>query len=247
MAKTTLETYFQNFNFHVLDLTAPASFIGGGGEDAPFVALSPQVGFQSADIPSTSVETEEVPVGNDVTPHHLPVGAEVGTATLERGVLIGDMEFYRWTRHTIYGRGKFRRTLGVIQVHGMPKDRNAGVNGGIGAMIQRVGAVLRQGAAALSMAQAGKAGDSADGSAAGAIASGAAAIGGPGGLGRAAAAAIQDFSGRAWVLEDCIPVDYDPATDGLGGDSEDITIASIELQPEKVREANFPPGAGMGA
>lgn len=254
MAKTTLETYFQDFNFHVIDLTAPANILGGGGQ-SPFLALSPQVGFKSADIPDTSIETEEVEIGNDPFPHHHPTGASVGSATLERGVLVGDMEFYEWVRRTAYGRGKIRRTLGVIQVHGMPKQVGAGgasVGGqAIAPMVQRLTAIIAQGAGALAMAQQGVDTQNAAGgrgAAAGAAAQGAATVGGiagGGGAARAGAAALQDISARAWVLEDCIPVNYSPATSGLDADSEDVTMASIELQPDKVREANFPPNAGI--
>jgi len=93
MARWTAFDFYQNFRFHLVDVSL------GGGLNVPLLALNPQLG--------------PFPV---VT----PMGASNVNLTLQRGVYTGEQEFYNWMKQSIAGRGLFRRDLILFQMHRMP-------------------------------------------------------------------------------------------------------------------------------
>ena len=113
MARSSIEEFYQNFRFHLVDITPTT----GAGLSLPLLVLSPQIGFKSVSAPSYQVEQKDFRPGNDPFPVSMPLGASPGPITLSRGVYTGDRDFYQWMMQTIAGRGIWRRDLALIQIH----------------------------------------------------------------------------------------------------------------------------------
>lgn len=216
MANPRFTDYFQNFRFHLFDVTATTGLAGLGGN---IFALSPQIGFQSITAPSLNVETTEVSPGNQPHPVHIATSATVDSITLSRGVHTGDQEFFDWIQKAIYGRGVYRRDLLLVQYHS-PVNNIAEVAGLAGA------------------AQAADtATDVLDAVPGGAAAANAASA--------AAGTALTAFTGkvfaaRSWMLHGVIPVRYKSSGDFDAGSSE-VSIQEIEIDVEYFDESVFGP------
>lgn len=119
MARKRITDYFQNHNFHLLDVS-------------PSLAVPPFVfnlfaSFSSISAPEITLETQEVEEGNFYFKRHVISGGSVGNITLQRGVSFYDSEFWSWISSTIKGEvpkaippvlGGKRRNLLLIQYTG---------------------------------------------------------------------------------------------------------------------------------
>lgn len=258
MARLRLRDFYQNFRYHLLDVTvtrsgglaqaAAQSTLNAAGlgkvapqASGPFTVLQPQIAFSSISHPELDIETEEINGGTNPFPVHFTSGGKIPEITLERGVHLGDQDFHNWAKLAIYGRGLYRRNLLLVQFFSeplIPNDRSLAKLGSATATMGILGGAARLGGGVEQAAQAFL-------SASGLALVGAAALGGSGVTGSIAnvQAAI---SGRAWRLIGCIPTGY-KSGQGLEGTSADITIAEITVQPEYMEEfsLNGPPGQGL--
>jgi len=205
VARPLTDNYFQNFRFHVLDVT-----LSRGALDLPLLALSPQLGFQTVSAPTINVEVTQIRPGNSPFPVSVAKEASISNVTLTRGVLTGDQEFYSWIRQAIYGRGAFRRTLLLVQMHRMLRGDD-----GTLARFGDLGAIV---ATSLGLGAAGAIGD------------GVATVADAAGL-------DVDLYARIWTLWDAIPVRYQPAGT-FDANDEGITLQELELDVEFVSEIN---------
>lgn len=245
MARSGTLDFYQNYAFHLYDLSgskgiaSAMSMSGGGGSPGSVMALTPQLGFSSIAVPGYDIETEEIKAGNDPYPKTFVRSVSVDTVTLSRGVRMGDLEFYRWAMKAMFGRGEYRRTLGLVQLHGMINGES-GWQRFLGATTFALSVFAAAGAV-------GGEGEVSEGLLRNALQGGGAGETVAGGAAAAAGAAGVNIPGaRAWILYDCVPVRYDPAEADLSGEDDDITIMELELQPERFFEYSIPPGAAKG-
>jgi hypothetical protein len=257
LARLRLRDFYQNYRYHLIDVTVTRS--GGIARDAalssltgitkvapesagPFTVLQPQIAFSSISHPQIDVETDEIRGGTNPFPVHFASGGKISEITLERGVHLGDQDFHDWVKLAIYGRGIYRRDLLLVQFFSepiIPGDRSLAKLGSAMSTMTLLSTADRAGGGVEQLAQGIL-------SASGAAVVGAAAVG----VGGEVVGAISDvqaaISGRAWRLLGCIPTGYESGK-GLEGTSSDITIASITIQPEFVEEfsLNGPPGQGL--
>lgn len=209
MARTILEDFYQSHRFHLIDVTPSPSFAGFG---APFLVLSPQVGFSSITSPQLTLETEEIRPGNKSTPVTVIKSGKVEDITLQRGVFVGDNEFYQWIRQAQYGRGLYRRTLLLIHIQ---SELEGGADGP-GPSVS-VGKYLR----IISRASAALAGGSGGGFF--------------GDVASAATSAFTGFAARVFLLKDVVPVRYKAATD-FDATNDGVSIAELDISVEEFTE-----------
>lgn len=259
MARLRLRDFYQNFRYHLLDITvtrsgglagaAALSSLGaatGVGKIAPeasgpFTVLQPQIAFSSISHPGLDIDTEEIKGGTNPFPVHFTSGGKVPEITLERGVHLGDQDFHNWAKLAIYGRGLYRRDLLLVQFFSeplSPTDRTLAKLGAAQATMGLLSTIDGIGGGVEVAAQAF------------ASASGLAIVGAGGQVAAGAAGAVSDvqaaIAGRAWKLIGCIPTGYKSGP-GLEGTSSDITVAEVTVQPEYMEEfsINGPPGQGL--
>lgn len=221
MARWTAFDFYQNFRFHLVDVSQ-AQF---DSVSVPLLALNPQLGFQSISAPGMAVQHREISPGNDPFPVSTPMGATNSNLTLQRGVYTGEQEFYNWVKQAVAGRGLFRRDLILFQMHRMfstTDDKS----------VARLAEVMASLAIGIGQDQFQSA------------------LGGDSSLAGAAAGAVVGVSQllgkpvRFWKLYGCIPVSYS-AGQGFDATDDNMTVASLELHVEHFEEYNAGPPAFM--
>lgn len=220
MARNTAFDFYQNFRFHLVDVS-----VATGAGNSPLLVLNPQIGFQSVSSPGMSVTMRDINPGNDAFPVSTPMGGTNANITLRRGVYTGEQEFYQWTKQAIAGRGMFRRDLILFQMHRMPfteTDKSA----------SRVAEVMGQLAVGIGQKAAEDFAASATGSSLVGDVTGAV-------LG---AAQLNGKPVRFWKLYGCVPTNY-VSGGGLDAGDDNITIAELELHVEHFEEYNAGPPA----
>lgn len=209
MARTTLDDFYQSHRFHLFDIS-PSSAFGGFG--APFLALSPQIGFSSVTAPTLTLETEEIRPGNTPFPVEVVKGSKVEAMTLQRGVFVGDNEFYTWIRQAQYGRGKYRRNL--LLVHLQSETPGGDEASGVIPNPRRLASVFIRVSAALAAGSAGNV------------------------VGDAVSAAVSGVTGiaaRVFILKDCIPIRYKAGTD-FDALNDGVSIQELDISVEDFTE-----------
>ena len=103
-ARTPAEDYIQGFRFRVFEIEGN---IGVFGDE------SPVAGFNNVTIPSITIETAEHRTGNEIWTKKQPGIPTVESATMTRGILLGDTVFYDWVIEKYFGRQPFRTDLEI--------------------------------------------------------------------------------------------------------------------------------------
>lgn len=219
MARPTAFDFYQNFRFHLIDVTVATT-----GLDVPLVALNPQIGFQNISAPGMAIQMREINPGNDPFPVSTPMGATNNNISLQRGVYTGESEFYNWMKQAITGRGLFRRDLIMMQFHRMYSTTDDRSAARFGELMATLGAGLAQKAAEDAVAEE-------TGSAFGDLAG--AAVGTTVGLLKPV---------RFWKLYGCLPVNYS-AGQGFDSGGDTMTVAELEIHVEHFEEYNAGPPA----
>jgi len=212
---------YQNFQFHLFDIT-PTQY---GTDVTPLFIMSPQAAFSEVSEPSIEIDTVEVKSGTSHMPRTVVKAAKCANITLSKGLYTGDQEFYDWVMQAVSGRGQYRRTLGLVQIHGQPL-----VVGGAEINSQRYLSMMALAGLAFSAQDL----DSNNGDLASPIIEAEALVGGF----FAGRTGIHTPACRIWTLYDCIPVSYN-AGDGFSATSDDVTIASIEISVDGFDEYSF--------
>lgn len=221
-----IEDFYQNYNFHVFDLSLSSDV----SIDSALTTLSPTMGFASVDVPTLTLEHEEIDPMNRPHKYKVVKSGTVDSFTLSRGVKVGDTELYEWAKRAQYGRGgSVRKRLLIVQLHTQFFTDN---------IISKLGQFAR----GVSMNFTGQ------------VASRLSELGFgqslSGGIGALTVGAAVDtatrFTGdhywanRMWVLEGCIPEEYSP-NDTLDASDSEVSIMSLTVAPEQIEEYSFAP------
>jgi hypothetical protein len=159
-------------------------------------------------------------------------GGVVGTFTMARGVKVGDQDFYEWTKRAQFGRGgSVRKRLLVIQLHTQFFTDN---------VIEKIGQFAK-GITANFSGQVGRQLGGLAGSQLGAQAIGQGA-GQLAGSGAARLAGDHRWANRMWVLDGCIPEEYQPV-DTLEASDSDVSVMELTVAPEQMEEYDFDPSS----
>lgn len=261
MPRSRLWDLYQNHKFHLLDITESntlTSFLdrrdallglGGtlSGIRAPRQVLSPQYAFQSVSAPSLTVDYEEIKSGTSPFKRHVPTDSEVDPITLQRGVFVGDTDFYDWITAAVYGRSVYRRKLLLVQLFTPPPVIDAGALGTLNptvAWVQLVGGLLVAARDNGAIGGAAKA-LSTTAAAAAFAASAASAVLGDNPIsgqareaGSAASSFLASITARAWILYDCVPASYKSTSD-FDATSADIGLQELEVRMERFEELSM--------
>jgi phage tail-like protein len=218
--------------------------------EAAIPVFTPLFGFSRISSPSISADVETFKDGTYLYPRHVIKGAEVGSVTFERAATMFDADFYDWMTFAIHGNKDFesggtlgkisnalsaaspstyRRTIVIVQFNrinlGKMSDNDPLVRVGLGVGGALVGGLLGN-------IVGGESGTVGVGTVSGAA------------FGAMAAAGLGPFQfasrlpGRAWVLHDCIPINYRAASD-FDASSGQVSFQEIEVQPEYVEELSL--------
>lgn len=211
--------------------------------EASIPVFTPLFGFSRISAPTISAEVETFKDGTYLYPRHVIKGAQVGSVTFERAASMFDADFYDWMTFAIYGNKDFEEggTLGKIASALSVASPNTYRRTIVVVQFNRINlAALSESDNVLIAA----------GTAMGVAAIGAIATGGYGGaqtaaaLGGMMAAGMGPFHfanrlpGRAWVLHDCIPINYQAASD-FDASSGQVSFQSLEVQPEYIEELSL--------
>lgn len=192
-----------------------------------------------------SADVETFKDGTYLYPRHVIKGAEVGSVTFERAASMFDADFYDWMTFAIHGNKEFEGggTLGKIA---------SALSAASPSTYRRTIVVVQFNRINLSALAGGVSDDPliAAAVATGGAFLGALATGTSGGVQTAAtfstmmAVGIGPFQfanrlpGRAWVLHDCIPINYRPASD-FDASSGQVSFQELEVQPEYIEELSL--------
>lgn len=193
MARSFLQDYLQTHAFWLFDF----SEVAGG-----LPVLDPTRGFSAITTPEITAETKTIIEGNNPFATEVVLRASAPRVTLQRGVLLGDFDFYHWMMATLWGRTRFQGR----QVGGRSLRRDL-------LLIQFVARgpfTVAQGVASIEDPTTRSVVDTT----ATALAPGVTAAG--------------RIPARAWVLEGCLPVRYKAGTD-FDATSAAISVAELEL------------------
>jgi phage tail-like protein len=194
--------------------------------------FSPLFGFSSITAPSISLELETFKDGTYIYPRNVAKGATVGAITFQRAATLYDSDFYDWINLAIHGQTSdgstppVRRTIVVIQFTriNLASGSDATAIATAGAFAALLGASLVAGNGInVESAVTG----------AGVISAGALA-----GIGVGPIAYATRLPARAWILHGCLPVHY-TASGELSANSPDVSIMSLEVQPEYIEELSI--------
>lgn len=221
-----IEDFYQNYNFHLFDISTTT----GLSINSALTTLSPQFGFSSIDVPPLTLEHEEIDPMNRQHKYKVVKGGVVDTFTMARGVKVGNQDFYEWTKRAQFGRGgSVRKRLLVVQLHTQYFTDN---------VINKIG----QFAKGITANFSGQAGRQLGSLAGGQL--GAQAIGATAGQVAASESARQlgnhNWANRMWILDGCIPEEYNPA-DTLEASDSDVTVMELTVAPEQMEEYDFDP------
>jgi phage tail-like protein len=104
MPRLVAEDYLQSFRFRVVEID------GGAG-----ALESPVAGFNNVTTPEITVESAEHRTGNETWTKKQPGVPTVESATLTRGILIGDSTMYDWVVNKLFDKLPFRTDLQINQ------------------------------------------------------------------------------------------------------------------------------------
>lgn len=177
-----------------------------------FPVFTPVFGFSGISAPELIVETEDFIDGTYIYPRSVVKNARVSSVTFQRGASMFDSDFYDWITHAIYG------------------TREVGDQGGVFNTVLRSvqGVTFRRNLVVIQFTRISAfpdAGTELE------TTNGALTLLGP-------LANAFRVPGRAWLLHDCIPVRYKPASD-FDASSAAISIAELEVKPEYIEEFNL--------
>ena len=206
--------------------------------------FNPLFGFSRITSPSITTEVETFKDGTFLYPRQVVKGGEVSSVTFERAASMFDADFYDWIVFAIHGDkgfeaggtlGKiqsllsavqpqsFRRTILVVQFNAINLSKLAG------------------GVSSDPLIQTGVA---AGGAILGALLGGASGVQQGLVFSTMLAAGIGPFQfaarlpARAWVLHNCIPINYRAASD-FDASSGQVSLQELEVQPEYIEELSL--------
>lgn len=111
MARSRDTDPLQGYSFWLCDITPSTK--------QPFVVLGPAyAGFRSASLPTLTASTQQVAPMNAYYPRHYYSSFEVGSITLQRGVLRHDSSFYQWMMRSMYGNDRSQRDILLLHLTG---------------------------------------------------------------------------------------------------------------------------------
>lgn len=225
MARGRLTDFLQTHAFWAFDASAPLV--------AP--VFTPLFGFSRITAPKIATDVETFKDGTFLYQRSVIKGANVGSVTFERAASWFDSDFYDWMAYAVYGQkiDNEQNLAGNLQGGGLSSQgaealapgirRNlvvihfSTVNHGVpGSVTTILGAISL-----------------ATGNPAGGIPG---VVSGLGGIGPFEFAAR--LPARAWLLHNCIPVDYMAGSD-FDAASGAVSIMSLEVQPEWIEEFSF--------
>lgn len=226
--------FLQSHHFWAFDATA----------ELAVPVFTPLFGFSRISAPEIRLETEEFRDGTYLYPRHHAKGGSVGSVVFERGASMFDSDFYTWIIHAVHGNKDFERggTLGKIAASVLSTGARTSPRrnllivqfaridlGNIPVGGSDLGSIAAVGGGAILGAIAGASVGT------GAAAAQAATFAGlfAGGLGPFRFA--NRLPARAWLLHECLPVRYRPASD-FDAMSAEISLQELEVQPEYVEE-----------
>lgn len=237
MARKRLTDYLQDHYFWAFDAT----------RNNGFPVFNPLFGFSRISAPEIALEVEQFKDGTYLYNRSVVKGGQVSPVVFERAASMFDSDFYEWIALALYGNADFQTggTLGKIP--------NALVSGGrtsprrniLVVQFTRVNAGKLSNARA-DLAVAGVFISIIAGTVIGAAATGQASVGLAAGAGAGAIAGgsaigygpfefASRIPGRAWLLNNCLPVRYRAASD-FDASSGQISLQELEVQPEYIEE-----------
>jgi phage tail-like protein len=209
LEKVRILDYLQNFNFHAFDLSIPLPGI---------TVFTPTFGFNSITSPSVSLGIEEISEGNYEFKHKVYNGdVEVEAITFTRGVKLIDSDFWRWVVNAITGYkgyedegigGKIGQEINQFIKKNYKLRRDILVVQFTGANWDLLG--IESGVSSLLSTMTA-------------------------GILNLRNLGLARIPGKAWLLKNCIPMDYKAGSD-LSADSEDISIAELTVACEYFEE-----------
>ena len=229
MARGLLSDYLLSHNFHLLDVDWSMNI-------PPFV-LWPSAGFSSISAPELTIETEEITEGTSSFKHHVLKKASVGSITLSRGATMFNSDFWRWIMACLKGTrtktnmlefmkdlGKATAFQGNIPVPG--KRRNLALIHLSDISVEGLKLAAQQGNAMDKLKALG--------------ALPAAGLTSQLDVVKAATGGMVDFGiasvpAKVWMLFNCLPVRYKPASDFDAGTSA-VSIQELEIACERFEE-----------
>lgn len=112
MARSRETDPLQGYAFWLCDITPSTK--------QPFTVLGPlYAGFRSVTLPTLTASTQSIAPINSYYPRHYYTSFEVGSITLQRGVLRTDSSFYQWMTRSMYGNDRSQRDLLLLHLTSM--------------------------------------------------------------------------------------------------------------------------------
>lgn len=208
MARNRELDYLTNFRFHLFDVNPKVLSL------FPFV-FNPAFGFKGISAPALTMDMAEIRPGNAYYGHKVVKRGVANAITLHRGARIGDTDFWRWyIAHLTGDTGSIttmkggRRDMLLVQFAG---DSFSKVSN------------LASASKGVSDAVSGALDNALPGNVLGAAA----------GLNLIAGLFI--VPSRAWVLYNCMPGGYKPASD-FDANSQDVSLQEMTLEYNDVDE-----------
>lgn len=234
MPRNPINDKLMTHQFHLIDVDWSMGV-------PPWVLL-PSAGFASITAPEITIETEEIQEGTDPYVHHVLKKASTNTITLQRGVNAFNSDFWRWTVSCLHGkRGddtnifQFFSGIATLSQPNPPAKRRdlllihftrmspgglidsvkqAGAEKAVGAMVK--GGLLTATGGAFAAAE--QVIDSA--------------TGGLVDLGE------NLVPGKAFILFECLPTRYKPASD-FDANASEISLEEIDLNYHRFEELSL--------
>lgn len=227
MPRGLFNDLLQSHQFHLLDVDFSLAV-------PPWVLL-PSVGFSNISAPEMTIGTHEINEGTDPFVHHVLGKATTSSITLSKGVGVFNADFWRWFMGCLKGNPptqdnilQFLAKTATLQAPPIPGKR------------RNMALMHLTGMSPAGLAKAVANADSLDqvkgglllGSAGTATAILNAIETGTGGI---IDFGISSIPGKVFMLFDCLPIRYKPASD-FDASTGQISIEELEIQPHRWEE-----------
>lgn len=212
MPRARLSDFLQSHAFWAFDSSAPLV--------AP--VFTPFFGFSRITAPKISTDVETFKDGTFLYQRSVVKGANVGSVTFERAASFFDSDFYDWIAYAIYGQKitNEQNLNGALAGGGLSQQNSDLLAPGI-----------RRNIVVLHFTTINPGVE-------GAINIGSSTSGPPGAVSLGPFSFAARIPARAWLLHNCIPVDYMAGSD-FDAASAAVSIMSLEVQPEWIEEFSF--------
>ena len=224
MTRALFNDKLMSFQYHLLDVDFSMSV-------PPWVLL-PSAGFSSISAPEIAIETETIEEGVDPFIHHTLKKASTNTLTLQKGVSAFNSDFWRWTMACLRGDNGWSPGLiptGPPKIPG--KRRTMLLMHYTGISPEGLGAALSEASGPVEKIRAGLLG-AAGGGAAAAAQTIKVLTGGLIDLG------ITSVPGKVYMLIDCLPTRYKPASDFDAASSE-VSLEELDIVFHRMEEMSL--------